>query len=180
MLQRFWSLSQLFEFCGKIVSAATCKIMLWEKIHEELSTKSITAESNGLVNAMLFNGSVEFRKNILDKFKTNNISATCKTDNLITGVGVLLYEKHASSQNNLIRQTMRQLGRFIIQDKCDEFKNKNLTYFINPVHFDVIIYGVKQLCEAQNKYMEKTEYGVPSLALKMGHTLSKCVSFKKL
>lgn len=25
--------------------------------------------------------------------------------------------------------------------------------------------------------MEKTEYGGPSLALKMGHTLRKCVSF---
>ncbi|KAG5900108.1 hypothetical protein JTB14_016076 [Gonioctena quinquepunctata] len=92
---------------------------------------------------------------------------------------MLLFEKHASSQKELIRQSMRQLARLlkVIRGSNPKFNNKNLKYFIDPIHFDVVVNSVKALCSANIKASEKTEYGIPSLALKIGYGLRKRVGF---
>lgn len=134
--------------------------------------KSIKKESSTIVNSMLVSSSAEFRKNILDKFRNDEITSILKTDDVIIGVGVLLYEKHGNSQNDLIRQTMRQLSRLVtsLRKNNPAYERKNLAFFLDCSKFDEIIEAVKELCIVNAKENEKNEYGIPSLALKIGHS----------
>lgn len=145
----------------------------------ESQSKNIRTESASIVTSILFNGREDFRKDILNKFRDDALSGICRTDDVIIGRGILLYEKHGSSQNELIRQTMRQLARLLtcLRNRNSEYRQKNLAFFIDPTKFDDVIDSVKELCNAHSKSHQKTEYGIPSLALKIGHSLRKCVAY---
>lgn len=168
-------------FMAKSFLLRHAKVCTSEKSPNNISLKSVRTASNSLVNSMLFKGEPKFRSQILDTFCNDKISAICRTDSVILGVGMLLFEKHANSQKELIRQSMRQLGRLlqVIRGSNPKFTNKELKYFIDPIHFDVIVNSVKTLCKANMTPSEKTDYGIPSLALKIGHSLRKCAAFLK-
>nr|XP_023019945.1 uncharacterized protein LOC111508612 [Leptinotarsa decemlineata] len=141
--------------------------------------KSVRVASNALVNSMLFNGDSKFRSFILDTLCHDEISEICKTDNVILGVGMQLFEKHSNSQKELIKQSMRQLARLlqVIRESDSEFANKKLEYFIDLTYFDIEVNSVKTSCKANFSSSEKMEYDIPSLALKIGHNLRKSVGF---
>lgn len=145
----------------------------------ESQSKNIRTESASIVTSILFNGSEDFRRDILNTFRDDALSGICRTDDIIIGRGILLYEKHGSSQNELIRQTMRQLARLLtcLRNRNSEYSHKNLAFFLDPTKFDEVIDSVKELCNAHSKSHQKTEYGIPSLALKIGHSLRKCVAY---
>ena len=59
--------------------------------------------------------------------------------------------------------------------KTDDNPNAQLFDFIKPSKFDVVIEAVKKLCNFETKDGQQ-DVRTPSLALKIGHLLKKCVN----
>nr|XP_023028017.1 uncharacterized protein LOC111516064 [Leptinotarsa decemlineata] len=92
----------------------------------------------------------------------------------IIKLGALLFEKFSAQQHDYIRQTMRQLGRLLLQMKSCDKKISSLSEALRPVFFDNLLKAVKCLCSSSFNDQIVQKYGIPSLALKIGHSLRKC------
>uniref|UniRef100_A0A6P7GEC5 Uncharacterized protein LOC114337106 n=1 Tax=Diabrotica virgifera virgifera TaxID=50390 RepID=A0A6P7GEC5_DIAVI len=113
--------------------------------------KSIIADSNALLIGLTCTDySFEYQANILNKFKNDHISTVCKQDSTILKFGYLQFQKHGPTQCELIRQTMRQLGRFLLEVKSLHSDIKELADCLLPNNFDVVISSVKRLCGTIN------------------------------
>nr|CAH7745321.1 unnamed protein product [Callosobruchus chinensis] len=145
--------------------------------NDEAVKTTVTAESNAMVNSILFSEHNQFVENILNNFKNDHVSNVCKNDGLIRMLGMIIFEKHGNSQHEYIRQTMRQMGRLLleIREISETYRDRNLSFFIHPNYFDTVICAVKNLCRATMTDHGRTQYEIPSLALKIGHSLRKCV-----
>ena len=71
---------------------------------------------------------------------------------------------------------MRELSRLLIQlKKPMTIRTPNFSTLSNPCKFDVVIEAVKKLCNFETKD-DQQDVRTPSLALKIGHLLKKCVN----
>ena len=94
----------------------------------------------------------------------------------IKKVGMVLIEKHGTKNIQDTSPKMRELSRLLIQlKKTDDNPNAQLFDFIKPSKFDVVIEAVKKLCNFETKDGQQ-DVRTPSLALKIGHLLKKCVN----
>ena len=106
--------------------------------------KGIIAESNAMLNGILrSNVSTSFITHVVNNFKNDNISSRCKEDQTIMRYGAFLYEKYSNTQSELIRQSMRQLGRLTLQMKTQGEIFQNLGEVLTPEKFDAIITATK-------------------------------------
>lgn len=143
---------------------------------DALQKKSIRMESNAILNSILCKHTdAEFKRKIIDGFKNDEISEICKSDEVILIFGKLLYEKYGNSQKELIRQNMRQLGRLLNELHSNGHKQP-LKHFIAAENFDKVVQAVKLVSCANLQQNQRTEYGIPSLAMKLGYHLRKCAS----
>ena len=62
----------------------------------------------------------------------------------------------------------------VLQMLCTKSKNEasGLQDYINTSKFDELVYAVKDLCEF--KAEAHSDVGIPSLALKLGHSIKRC------
>ena len=98
-----------------------------------------------------------------------------KSNETILGVGNIVVEKHGISKAQDTTQTMRELSRLLIQlGKMEKSQHAQLAQFIVPAKFDVVDV-VKALCTFKLKD-RKRDIGTPSLALKIGYGLKRCVN----
>lgn len=145
---------------------------------EQSVKKNVMTDSNSLLMSIL-RPSIDknFRDNILSGMMNDSVSFVCKNDDLIVRFGALQYEKYCDTQKDLIRQSMRQLGRLLIKLRQFDTESRinSLANFITPQYFDVIIESVKTLCREKSHSTSRPQYDIPSLALKLGHHLRKCV-----
>lgn len=76
------------------------------------NNKNIIAESEALLN-QIYGGelSESFIREIVCKIRRDDIGTCCRDDNLILKFGAMLFEKYHTAQGELIRQSMRQLGK---------------------------------------------------------------------
>ena len=113
---------------------------------------------------------------LLATMKSDEISLVARNDWLIKEVGVLLLEKHGEKQNHYISQKMRELSRLLLELRQTQvIPDATLSDFIKPGKFDDIIAAVKSLSKFHLK--EGTQdVATPSLPLKVGHSLKKCVN----
>lgn len=141
---------------------------------KEIMKTNIIQQSNALVASVLCPPENQtFKTNVLDKLLADERGTIAKNDTLITQFGMLQFEKHCNQQFELIRQSMRQCARLLIELRLiTKQPNADLTSFIKPNHFDLIITAVKNLCI--NNESSGTLEGIPSLALKIGFHLQKC------
>ena len=71
---------------------------------------------------------------------------------------------------------MREIARLLRQPReTDKNHDAQLSDFIKPRKLDTVVQAVKTLCNFQDKDGGK-EVKIPSLALKLGHSLKKCVN----
>ncbi|KAJ8048984.1 Breast cancer type 1 susceptibility protein-like [Holothuria leucospilota] len=78
-------------------------------------------------------------------------------------------------QTNHISQRMRQLARLVLQLRQDTGnEDSQLRDYINPERFDVVVGAVKEVSKFDQA--GTTKVGVPSMALKLGHSLKKCAA----
>ncbi|CAG9760301.1 unnamed protein product [Ceutorhynchus assimilis] len=125
-------------------------------------------------------------KNNLTSEKSSRLPAAESTsllngiyDDLISRFGAFLYEKYSSTQAELIRQSMRQLGRLTIELAKKNTDVHRLVDALTPEKFDAVVLATKSLCVTSNEIAKRTEFGIPSLALKIGYSIRKCIGIER-
>lgn len=113
---------------------------------------------------------------VFSTMRSDEVSLIAKNDWLIKEVGLFLVEKHGEKQQHLIFQKMRELARLLTELRAADFSpNAQLSDFIKPEKFDVVVSAVKNLSKFQVQEGVQ-RVATPSLSLKVGHSLKKCVS----
>lgn len=144
------------------------------------SSRLPAAESASLLNGIYgHNLTEDFRSNILHKLRNDDISEICRKDDLILRFGAFLYEKYSSTQAELIRQSMRQLGRLTIELVKKNSDVHKLGDALRPEKFDAVVLATKALCVSSNEIAKRTEFEIPSLALKIGYSIRKCIGIER-
>lgn len=83
---------------------------------------------------------------LLSTMKRDEISLIAKNDWLIKKVGLFLVEKYGEKQQHLTSQKIRELARFLTELRAADFSpNAQLSDFIKPGKFDVVVSAVKSL-----------------------------------
>ena len=117
-----------------------------------------------------------FKGNILDTMQADSISFVARKDALITNFGLKMYAKAGEQvhQYNYIKQKLRELARFLIQARLESKAVDNLESVIDPTKFKIVVESVKKLAGYN---IQTGTFDVPSLALKLGHSLKKCALY---
>lgn len=123
--------------------------------------------------------SLDFDKAILSQFRADDISEVCKRDILIIHLGALLFEKFSAHQHEYIRQTMRQIGRLVLEIKRLESTIVEVKDLLLPKNFDTLIKAVRKLCLSSINDVRAQNFKIPSMALKLGHSLRKCAQIAR-
>ena len=144
----------------------------WKKLQLEakllLSTSSI---SMGEVNKELFSS-------VLSGMKSDNISTVARHDHVILQFGAAILEKVGKKNASYVSQRMRQLARLLIVLRARSHeKEATLESFIDTSKFDDLVDAVKELCGFNQE--SRLEIGIPSLALKLGHSIKRCAQVVK-
>ncbi|XP_067032827.1 uncharacterized protein [Acropora muricata] len=129
---------------------------------------------------LLFPAICSDSSNVLSKLfaamKSDEVTLVARNNWLIKELGVLLIEKHGDKQNHFVSQKMRELARLLLQLRTTSASlDAQLSDFIKPGEFDVVVSGVKALSKF-NSEDGVQHVAIPSLSLKIGHSLKKCVN----
>ncbi|CAG9835041.1 unnamed protein product [Diabrotica balteata] len=146
---------------------------------ERASGKGPIVESAALLNGILGHNFTPRFLDIVNHFRNDAISSRCKEDNTIMLYGAFLYEKYSCTQSELIRQSMRQLGRLTLEMKRKGESFQNLSEVLVPQKFDLIVNATKEICIVTSDPTKRQEYQIPSLALKIGYAIKKCASIER-
>lgn len=129
------------------------------------------AKSNSLISDIICLGfTKEFHDNIITNFKSDEIGDICRSNTLILKFEAMQFEKYGKPQNDLIRQSMRQLAwlTLSLRDLSKHF-SRPLSDFLHPESVDNLIQATKNLamvntCDETSRPL----FNTPSLALKLG------------
>ncbi|KAJ8305181.1 hypothetical protein KUTeg_017269 [Tegillarca granosa] len=116
-----------------------------------------------------------FSNKILLNMRDDSIKLIVQKDRRIVDYGSRLLSKQGSEHNKLhyISQKLREIARLLI---CVKSKSDiDLDDLLSAKHWDLLIKSVKTVCEYDE---EQCSFNVPSLALKLGHSLKKCARYK--
>ncbi|XP_068679266.1 uncharacterized protein [Montipora foliosa] len=117
-------------------------------------------------------------KNVISSMRNDSISSIARRDQLITNFGAAIFEKVGIKNANYVSQRMRQLARLLQTLRLQNKRNDaTLEEFIDTSMFDTLVDAVKELCRFDEE--SRLEIGIPSLALKLGHSLKKCAQVLK-
>ena len=117
-------------------------------------------------------------ENVISKMKKDPIAAVASQNALILKFGAAILEKVGPKNANYVSQRMRQLARLLAVLRKRGQKNEAvLEEFIDTSCFDKLVDGVRELCDFDLE--SRSEVGIPSLALKLGHSIKKCAQILK-
>ena len=120
----------------------------------------------------------QFMTDILSKMREDKVANICRKDAIIVKLGQRLYQKHGHLQHEhqYIRQKMREMGRFLHNINSIDKSCRTLTESLDPSKFQTIV----QAARSTGQYDPTSNtYKSPSMALKIGHTLKKCIQIVK-
>ncbi|XP_021361550.1 uncharacterized protein LOC110455631 [Mizuhopecten yessoensis] len=124
----------------------------------------------------------QFDSNVLKAMHVDEISLAIKSDPLLVLLGQTQYNKLGARKACHVREKLRIMGRLKLVLRRNTGKvSASIEEFINPMHFDTCVQGVKSLAEETDQLSlsgTKT-FKKPSLALKAGHLLRKIAELKK-
>ncbi|KAI4470857.1 hypothetical protein MML48_1g16811 [Holotrichia oblita] len=144
------------------------------------NARHVIAESNAILCSVFGSEfTSDFTVNIVSKLRDDDVGKKCKEDNLILHFGAMQYEKYSNTQAELIRQSMRQLARLLITLQENRVAKLTLRDFFIPEQFDTVVQAVKMICVSHTLPGKRPEFGVPSLGLKLGHAIRKCISIER-
>ena len=106
----------------------------------------------------------------------DEISAIARKDTLIVNFGAAIFEKVGTKNINYVSQRMRQLAR-LLRTLRKENEAANFDDFIDTARFDELVAAVKDLCGFKEE--SRLEIDVPSLAIKLGHSIKQCAQVLK-
>lgn len=109
--------------------------------------------------------------------KSDEVTIAAKNDELIMKYGANTVEKLGGDRLHEVSQGLRQLSRLLIDLRRNNTETTLMTLkdFIKPQYFDKIIISVKNVCGFEESGKTKI-VGVPSLAVKLGYSLEKCMA----
>lgn len=110
---------------------------------------------------------------VLASLKNDAVSRAIRQDCLILKLGEQLCLKHGHEpeQHGYIRNSLRELGRLLIQLRLQQpLRNLSLIDVVTPVHFDAVLQASKAV-SGFNK--DTNTMKTPSLALRLGAVLGK-------
>ena len=114
--------------------------------------------------------------NVLSSMKNDEIAAIARKDALIINFGAAIFEKVGTKDINYVSQRMRQLAR-LLQTLREKNEAANFEDFIYTARFDELVAAVKDLCGFKEE--SRLDIDVPSLALKLGHSIKQCAQVLK-
>ena len=94
----------------------------------------------------------------------------------IVNFGAAIFEKVGTKNINYVSQRMRQLAR-LLRTLRKENEAANFDDFIDTARFDELVAAVKDLCGFKEE--SRLEIDVPSLAIKLGHSIKQCAQVLK-
>lgn len=143
--------------------------------------RQVIAESTALLVHTFSDivGTEDFTKNIIIPLKNYMISMVCRQDNLIMKFAAMQFEKYHNTQNDLIRLSIRQLSRLLIELRRINPNKTWLSDWLTPRDFDNVVSAVKNVCHANYHAKSRPQFDIPSLTLKLGYSLRKCISIRK-
>ena len=110
--------------------------------------------------------------------KSDEVTIIAATnDDLICKYGSIIAERHGQDNLHLVSQGIRQLSRLLIQLRTNYSMGIHLKDFLKPEYFDHIVASVKTLCNFEQSSAKSV--GIPSLALKLGHAINKCITIQR-
>lgn len=121
--------------------------------------------------------SENLKTKILNNMLNDKITAIVMGDPLILAFGERLLIKVGANthQYNYVKQKLRELARLLQSLKSSNSVITSLQDCIDPVKFKDVIAAVRNLCGGD----DDGNYLIPSLALKIGHSLKKCALLLK-
>ncbi|MEQ2282225.1 hypothetical protein AMECASPLE_038373 [Ameca splendens] len=111
---------------------------------------------------------------LLGPMKQDDVATTVRNDLSIIQFAQSVYNRHGQNPTKYeyIRQKLREIGRLLICLRT-EFSVHNLEEDVKPANFQRVVQLVKIVAGFDD---ENHSYQTPSLALKLGHPLNKCVT----
>lgn len=142
-----------------------------QKPADENSTIRRTPIQDGKFLLPVMENAKQLHTNILMTMKDDDIKEKIIKDRLVLEFGKRLNEGHGHEihQRQYISQKMRELGRFLIAISAENIKS--LEESLMPENWEILI---KIINDVAGLSSEKGIYRIPSLALKLGHSLKKC------
>ncbi|XP_072389472.1 uncharacterized protein [Diabrotica undecimpunctata] len=171
-------------FCLKKHLWHHIKYVCTEKLNSEKYSepKHVISESNALIHDIHgFGFTKDFHQSIVNSFIPDQIGEIAKNDPLILKYGSMQFEKYGKTQNELIRQNMRQLARLTVAlRKLNKNPLQSLSDFLVPEKFDIIVQATKEVSiTTVDDETSRPQFKIPSLALKIGYSLQKCISIER-
>ncbi|XP_073703962.1 uncharacterized protein [Garra rufa] len=113
-------------------------------------------------------------KKILSVMNYDAVSRVVHSDICIMQLGEHMFNRMGSdvTKHDYIRQKMREVGRLLLEARKIT-PLRSMADFIIPANFKHVISAVKVVAGYDE---EKNSYGIPSLALKLGHSVNKISS----
>ncbi|KAJ8909473.1 hypothetical protein NQ315_012787 [Exocentrus adspersus] len=74
---------------------------------------------------------------------------------------------------------MHQLGRLTVELAKKNTDVHKLIDAFTPEKFNAVVLATKSLCVTSNEIAKRTEFGIPSLALKIGYSIRKCIGIER-
>ncbi|XP_074550121.1 uncharacterized protein LOC141807806 [Halichoeres trimaculatus] len=108
---------------------------------------------------------------LVNDMNQDNITDIIRQQKYILKLGEHFYNKKGTdtSQHQYIRQKMREMGRLVLRAKTLG-KLKTMDDFFLPANFCHVVTAVKMVCGWSE---DTSSFKIPSLALKLGHSLTK-------
>ena len=111
-------------------------------------------------------------KSLICSMRQDRITQLVKADPLIIEFGSRLLAKTGNEENqqrHYVSAKMREVGRLLDElRKKEAVRNSSMAEFLVPDRFEDLVAAVNALCAFDNHVRK---FGVPSLALKIGHSL---------
>ncbi|KAJ8018491.1 hypothetical protein HOLleu_43490 [Holothuria leucospilota] len=116
---------------------------------------------------------------LLSQLANDNISRVIKSDELILKLARKESAKlgHDAESHNYTRTKLREVGRLLVEVRVViGDPNATLTSVIHPAKYTSVVAALKNVAGFDTS---THKYRVPSLALKIGHTIKKCATILK-
>ena len=134
----------------------------------KLAVSSLMLLPQSTVHSTLF-------QKVLCSMKSDQISRVAKSDDTILKLGDKLCNKHGhdADKHNYVRQKMREMARLLVElRKTTQRPNNGLASFFHPQYYRSLV-ACSKIVSGYDE--SRNRYGTPSLALKIGHSVQKCV-----
>ena len=157
----YYAKSQLWKHCKK-----RC---VWKKTAQNTERRSI---SRGQLLLPVPDHIKTQTWEVLRHLRDDEVKRAIVNDSLIIQFAHKLTAKHFSDpdKHEHVRCKLRELGRLVVQLK-QEHKVHSLADALDPTCFKNLVSSVHKVCGFS---YDTTKYSIPSLALKLGHSLKKC------